>query len=70
MSSRLSYAISLPVDFRVDDVLAFHGRDQLAVAERIDGNRLHKGLLWDGNAAWLTVDFDNGGADAELAVDG
>ena len=70
MSSRLSCAISLPVDFRVDDVLAFHGRDQLAVAERIDGNRLHKGLLWDGSTACLTIDFDNGGANAELAIDG
>jgi len=28
---------------------SFHGRDKLAVAERVDGSRLHKGLLWDGN---------------------
>jgi DNA-3-methyladenine glycosylase II len=70
MPSRLSCAISLPVNFRVDEVLDFHGRDKLAVAERIDGNRLHKGLLWDGNAACLTIEFGNGRANAELAIDG
>ncbi len=70
MSSRLSCAISLPVNFRVDEVLGFHGRDKLAVAERIDGNRLYKGLLWDGNAACLTIEFGNDRANAELAIDG
>lgn len=70
MSSRLSCAISLPVNFRVDEVLGFHGRDKLAVAERINGNRLYKGLLWDGNAACLTIEFGNDRANAELAIDG
>ena len=70
MPSQLSCTISLPVNFRVDEVLGFHGRDKLAVAERIDGNRLHKGLLWDGNAACLTIEFGNDRANAELAIDG
>ena len=70
MPSLLSCAVPLPDSFRVDEVLGFHGRDKLAVAERIDGNRLHKGLLWDGSAACLTLGFSNGRADAELAVDG
>lgn len=70
MPSRLSCTLPLPDNFRVAEVLGFHGRDKLAVAERIDGNRLHKGLLWDGNAACLTIGFDKDRADAELAIDG
>jgi DNA-3-methyladenine glycosylase II len=67
--SRLSCTIALPERFRVAEVLDFHGRDKLAVAERVAGDRLHKGLLWDGNAACLTLDFGGGRAKAELAVD-
>ena len=35
--ARWSCAIELPTDFRADDVLAFHARDPLAVAERVEG---------------------------------
>lgn len=70
MSSRRSCTLALPENFRVAEVLGFHGRDTLAVAERVDGSRLHKGMLWDGNAACLTLDFAGGHAHAELAIDG
>lgn len=68
--SRLACSIELPAGFRVGDVLAFHGRDKQAVAERISGNDLQKGLLWEGRAACLTIGFERTQAAVELAVDG
>lgn len=62
--------VDLPANFRADAVLAFHGRDPQAVAERIDGDRLHKGLSWEGRPACLTIGFANGRANAELSIDG
>ncbi|MCF8200174.1 MAG: 3-methyladenine DNA glycosylase 2 [Sulfuritalea sp.] len=68
--SRVACNIDLPAGFRVGAVLAFHGRDPQAVAERIEGNCLHKGLSWEGRPACLTIDFDSSHAKAELAIDG
>ena len=65
-----SCRIALPDDFRAGDVLAFHKRDPLAVAERVDGNTLQKGLAWEGQPARLTVRFQSGHADARLDTDG
>ena len=70
MTAVLSWGVGLPADFRSDDVLAFHRRDPLAVAERVEGRTLHKGLAWEGRAACLTIRFDGAHASAELAVDG
>lgn len=70
ISQDVSCSIPLPDDFRVADVLNFHGRDALAVAERIDGHSLQKGLTWEGQPACLTICFDTGRADVQLAVDG
>lgn len=69
-SSQASCSIPLPDDFRAADVLSFHGRDPLAVAERTDGHSLHKGLTWQGWPACLTIRFGTGQADVHLAVDG
>lgn len=69
MSSRQSCTMALPENFRVAEVLDFHGRDKSAMAERVAGSRLYKGLLWDGNAACLTLEFGGGRAKAELAID-
>lgn len=68
--SDVSCSIPLPGDFRVADVLDFHGRDTLAVAERIDGHSLQKGLICEGQPACLTIRFHTGRADVQLAVDG
>lgn len=68
--ARLSCAIALPHDFRADDILAFHKRDPLAVAERVDARTLQKGLAWEGRAACLTIRFHARCVDAELAIDG
>lgn len=67
---RLSCSIALPRGFRAEHVLAFHRRDPQQVSERVDGNTLHKGLAWTGQAACLTIRFRAGRAYATLAVDG
>nr|WP_281415727.1 AlkA N-terminal domain-containing protein [Pelotalea chapellei] len=62
--------IQLPPDFRLQDVLSFHKRDQLMAAERVEGYTLHKGLVWQGHAACLTINFHPLQAEAILAIDG
>jgi DNA-3-methyladenine glycosylase II len=69
MKSPVSYDIALPGNFRLPDILAFHGRDPLGVAEQVNGRSLRKGLVWEGQAACLTIRFTAGGALAELAID-
>ncbi|OIQ87437.1 DNA-3-methyladenine glycosylase [mine drainage metagenome] len=66
----LACSIDLPPAYRARDILAFHGRDAQAVAERVDGNMLRKGLAWRGQPACLTIRFDALRADAMLSVDG
>jgi len=68
-NSLLSCQIELPADFRPGDVLAFHRRDPLMVAERVDTGSLQKGLTWQGGAACLTIRFYPRHADAELVLD-
>ena len=49
--------LDLPAGFRVADILKFHQRDALAFSERVDTESLHKGLVWEGYAACLSVHF-------------
>jgi DNA-3-methyladenine glycosylase II len=70
MASSLSCAIPLPPGFRVDDVLAFHGRDAQGIAEQINGRVLRKGLMWQGQPACLMIRFARGKAFVTLAIDG
>lgn len=70
MPARFACAISLPPSFRAADILAFHRRDPQETAERVSETSLHKGLLWAGVPACLSVRFVAGTANAELAVDG
>ena len=70
MSTKLNCRIDLPVGFRYNDVLAFHRRDEQQIAERIDDNDLHKGLVWEGCPACLIVRFDDECAVVELEIDG
>ncbi|PKO33318.1 MAG: 3-methyladenine DNA glycosylase 2 [Betaproteobacteria bacterium HGW-Betaproteobacteria-7] len=62
--------LELPVGFRPADILEFHGRDVLAVGERTTADRLEKGLIWQGQPACLSIIFQPGSAEAELAIDG
>ncbi len=68
--SRLSCTVSLPEDFQAEAVLEFHNRDRSGLAERVAQRSLHKGLVWDGLPACLSIRFDAGRAVAELALDG
>ena len=70
MTTRLSCAIPLPATFRPRDILAFHRRDPQEIAERVTDTSLQKGLLWGNAPACLTIRFQSGQADAELAIDG
>ena len=67
--SFLSCTVQLPPHFRANDILAFHRRDPLLVAERVEAGTLQKGLTWQGEAACLTIRFHPDHADAELAMD-
>lgn len=62
--------IELPQGFRRNDVLAFHRRDAQQISERIDGDVLQKGLMWEGVPACLELRFGERGVAAELALDG
>ncbi|HEY8157421.1 MAG TPA: AlkA N-terminal domain-containing protein [Methylobacter sp.] len=66
----LSCQLPLPDDFRSDDMLKFHHRDVLAVAEVVEANSLRKGILWNGSPACLRIGFEESSAQVELAVDG
>jgi DNA-3-methyladenine glycosylase II len=62
--------VALPADFRPGDMLAFHARDIMAIAEQVDGRNLIKGITWCGRAARLAIRFDQRQARATLDVDG
>ena len=52
-------SLSLPNGFRPQDFLIFHGRDKLAVSERVSGNTLEKAIVWKDRPALLTLVFDD-----------
>jgi DNA-3-methyladenine glycosylase II len=62
--------IALPAGFRPQDFLTFHGRDKLAVAEKVTANVLEKAIVWQGQPALLTLTFAEGEVEYSLAVDG
>ncbi|MGZ5076068.1 MAG: DNA-3-methyladenine glycosylase family protein [Methylobacter sp.] len=66
----LTCALELPKHYRTGDILAFHKRDALAIAESVDDHSLRKGLVWNDQAACLTISFHQNSADAELIIDG
>jgi len=69
-SAVLTCSQQLPKHYRANDILAFHKRDALAIAESVDDHSLHKGLVWNNQAACLTIRFNQNSADAELVIDG
>lgn len=68
--TELTCQIPLPGNFRAGDVLAFHQRDAEQISEHVDASTLHKGILWAGQAARLSVEFAQGEVRASLAIDG
>lgn len=51
------------------EILEFHGRDKLAVAEQVTGNVLRKGIIWEGQPACLTIRFSGQQVEAILDTD-
>jgi DNA-3-methyladenine glycosylase II len=51
------YTLTLPDDYRIDDVLAFHRRDAESIAEEVSNERLRKGVLLDGVPVVLDIEL-------------
>ena len=66
----LHWNLPLPPGYRQADVLAFHGRDTESVAEQVAPGRLRKGILHDGVAVLLEVDFTASAAQCRAGIDG
>jgi AraC family transcriptional regulator of adaptative response / DNA-3-methyladenine glycosylase II len=58
------FALPMPMGLRVRDVLAFQGRDGQSVSERVEGTRLQKAFLCEGQASVLSLTF----GEREIAV--
>ena len=58
---KISLRITLPDNFRRNDFLAFHQRDNLMRAERWDNKHLHKGIIWSAMPACITFTFSSAG---------
>ena len=63
-------SIALPPGYRSSDILAFHGRDAEGLAEQVEAARIRKGVLLDGVAVLLDVDFGTDGATCTVSADG
>ena len=51
------FTLPMPTSLRVQDVLAFHGRDDQSVSERVAGNNLHKAFHCEGQPSVLRLAF-------------
>ena len=63
-------SIPLPPGYQNGDILAFHSRDREALAERVDPNRIRKGVLIDGVPVLLNVELTGGAALCTADADG
>ncbi|MGP4843392.1 DNA-3-methyladenine glycosylase 2 [Marinobacter sp. 1Y8] len=66
----LQCRVDLPAGFRPRDVLSFHRRDQQEVSERVCETEIHKGVIWNGLPAGLTISFKEAYATAQVSADG
>jgi DNA-3-methyladenine glycosylase II len=69
MTARFTLTHTLPADYRLDTLLAFHRRDAQHVSERVGTAELAKGLVWRGAPACLSMRFTPGQAEATLELD-
>ncbi len=65
----LTHNIKLPNDYQLADFLSFHQRDSQQFAERVTSSTLEKGLIWESQAACLSIKFTDDLAHAQLLVD-
>lgn len=61
--------LPLPANYRTLDILSFHSRDSLAVAEITNANCFHKGIVWHDSPARLTIRFLPLCTEIELSID-
>lgn len=70
MTFGFSVTLSLPADFRPEDILEFHRRDRSGMVERVQDGTLQKGIAWDGHPACLCIRFDGDRAEVALRIAG
>lgn len=68
--STQTLSLALPLQYRVDEVLAFHARDAEGLAEQVSGRTLRKAVLLGGVPLLFTVDFLDGEARCRIEADG
>ncbi|WEK49522.1 MAG: hypothetical protein P0Y66_17610 [Candidatus Kaistia colombiensis] len=61
----MNLTLNLPLGFRPEYALAYHGRDRLSVSERVEGRTLFKTVLVDGAAHLLEIDLIHSDAPGE-----
>ena len=66
MLGAATFRLPLPEGLRIDDVLAFHGRDGQSVSEQVRGRRLAKAFLCEGRPAVLGLHFQEHAVEVSL----
>ena len=56
------WLLHLPLGYRAQEILAYHGRDPESLCERVDGKRLFKALMTPDGPAVLEMALENEGA--------
>ena len=54
------FTLTLPADYRAEDVLAYPGRDPLSLSERVEGSTLFKAMVVEGREVVLAIAFQDG----------
>jgi len=67
---QVQFTLELPPGYRLDDILAFHGRDTEELAEQVTPVRLRKGVLLGGTPVVLEAGFAPGMASCLVDADG
>jgi DNA-3-methyladenine glycosylase II len=64
------FTLTLPADYRLQDVLAFHSRDTESIAEQVSPDRLRKGVLLEGVPVLLDIALAPTSASCTVHADG
>jgi DNA-3-methyladenine glycosylase II len=66
---RIQDVMQLPVGFRSEDFLTFHGRDKQQISEKITTSTLQKALIFKSSPALLELEFTKGQVSYSLELD-
>jgi DNA-3-methyladenine glycosylase II len=64
------FVLTLPADYRLQDVLTFHRRDTESIAEEVSAERLRKGILLDDVPVVLDIALSPTSASVTVHADG